>query len=52
MFKVGDIVSWDGEECTIVAIYPQRGKSPSGDILLRDNLGVDFLVNHNEIESI
>ncbi|MPM31927.1 hypothetical protein SDC9_78484 [bioreactor metagenome] len=51
-FKVGEIVSWDGEMCTIVAVYPQRGKSPSGDILLRDNIGVEFLVNHREIEKV
>jgi hypothetical protein len=48
--KVGDRVLYDDEKCIIVQIFPQQNPSPSGDVLLRNNDGVEFLVHHTEIE--
>ena len=47
---IGDKIIYDNEECIIKEIFKQESPSPSGDILLADNLGIEFLVHHNEIK--
>lgn len=46
----GSKIIYDNEECMIIDIFPQQNNSPSGDVLLEDSLGIQFLVNHNELE--
>ena len=47
--KKGDKIRYARENCTIEKIFIQENSSPSGDILLKDESGILFLVHHNEL---
>jgi hypothetical protein len=49
--KIGLKVKYDDEIVTIKEYFPQiNNVSPSGDIIITDQDGLEELVNHNELE--